>query len=334
MEPGRDVKNTYLGLLPAGYRLRAAQVSDLEGVTALLIAVQVALRGESELNQEEMHSFWQRPGFSLKTDAWVVEGTENGGSRPLVGYEDIAYKPGYTHLRGDGCVHPAYRNLGIGTLLLRSLDTRAREISNQASPYASATLHNVLNANDSEGRSLHMNEGFHPVRYFFRMQIDLDSPPPVPSIPGQFELRQYYPGQEHTLFKTIEEAFQDHWGYAPADYEAFLHDTFRQVDFDPGLIYSVWNGDEMLGCVVCQIRKNRGWIRQLAVRRPWRHQGLGSALTQKAIWELYKRGQRKVALGVDADSETGAPRLYEKTGMKVVNKNIVYEKEIRKPSVE
>jgi hypothetical protein len=76
MEPGRDVKNTYLGLLPAGYRLRAAQVSDLEGVTALLIAVQVALRGESELNPEEMHSFWQRPGFSLKTDAWVVEGTE------------------------------------------------------------------------------------------------------------------------------------------------------------------------------------------------------------------------------------------------------------------
>jgi mycothiol synthase len=136
------------------------------------------------------------------------------------------------------------------------------------------------------------------------------------------------------LFETIEEAFKDHWGYAPGDYEAFLHDTFRQVDFDPGLIFSVWNGEEMLGCVVCQIRKNRGWIRQLAVRRPWRHQGLGSALTQKAIWELYKRGQHKVALGVDADSETGATRLYEKIGMNVVNQNIVYEKEIRKPSVE
>ncbi len=87
------------------------------------------------------------------------------------------------------------------------------------------------------------------------------------------------------MFETIEEAFQDHWGYAPGDFEAFLHDNFDQATFDPGLILSVWSGEEMVGCAICQMRKKRGRVRQLAVRRPWRHQGLGRALLQKVFRE-------------------------------------------------
>ena len=45
--------------------------------------------------------------------------------------------------------------------------------------------------------------------------------------------------------------------------------------------------------------------------------------------EFYRRGKRKVALGVDADSLTGALRLYEKAGMRVLRQFDMYEKEIR-----
>jgi mycothiol synthase len=44
---------------------------------------------------------------------------------------------------------------------------------------------------------------------------------------------------------------------------------------------------------------------------------------------LYERGQKKVALGVDAASLTGATRLYERAGMHVARQYDTYEKELR-----
>ncbi len=52
----------------------------------------------------------------------------------------------------------------------------------------------------------------------------------------------------------------------------------------------------------------RGWIDQVAVRRPWR---------------------TRVGLGVDGQSLTGAQRLYERAGMQVTMHIGTYEKELR-----
>jgi ribosomal protein S18 acetylase RimI-like enzyme len=65
------------------------------------------------------------------------------------------------------------------------------------------------------------------------------------------------------------------------------------------------------------------------VRRPWRRQGLGLALLHHAFNEFYKRGKRKVGLGVDASSLTGATRLYERAGMHIHSQFDLYEKELR-----
>ena len=100
-------------------------------------------------------------------------------------------------LSGDGCVHPLYRNLGIGTELIRRLYTRARDLANLAPIDMSVTLNNVLNANDIPGRSLLENEGFQLVRNFYRMEINLEIPLDEPNLPARFEMRQYQPGQEH-----------------------------------------------------------------------------------------------------------------------------------------
>ncbi len=60
-----------------------------------------------------------------------------------------------------------------------------------------------------------------------------------------------------------------------------------------------------------------GWRRWgCGVPGGWR--GLGLALLQHTFRAYYQQGKDKVALGVDAESLTGATRLYEKAGMKVV----------------
>jgi len=69
------------------------------------------------------------------------------------------------------------------------------------------------------------------------------------------------------------------------------------------------------------------------VRRPWRRKGLGLALLLHSFGEFYRRGRRRVGLGVDAQSLTGATRLYEKAGMRVARVYNTYEKELR-PGVD
>jgi ribosomal protein S18 acetylase RimI-like enzyme len=75
--------------------------------------------------------------------------------------------------------------------------------------------------------------------------------------------------------------------------------------------------------------KELGWVDTLGVRRPWRKHGLGLALLRHSFSEYYQRGFRKVGLGVDASSLTGAVRLYEKAGMHVHRQYDRYEKVLR-----
>ena len=61
------------------------------------------------------------------------------------------------------------------------------------------------------------------------------------------------------------------------------------------------------------------------------HEGHGKvfSLLQHFMSEFYRRGIRKVGLGVDSQNLTGATRLYERAGMHVALQHDTYEKELR-----
>ena len=64
------------------------------------------------------------------------------------------------------------------------------------------------------------------------------------------------------------------------------------------------------------------------MRRAWRRRGLAVALLHASFGEFWRRGERRVQLGVDAESETGAIGLYEGVGMRVEWQADIYEKEL------
>jgi ribosomal protein S18 acetylase RimI-like enzyme len=66
----------------------------------------------------------------------------------------------------------------------------------------------------------------------------------------------------------------------------------------------------------------------LGVRRPWRGRGLGEALLRRSFAALHARGQRRIRLSVDAENPTGATRLYERAGMRVLRESATWERDL------
>jgi mycothiol synthase len=62
--------------------------------------------------------------------------------------------------------------------------------------------------------------------------------------------------------------------------------------------------------------------------RPWRRRGLGAALLAEAFGKFWARGERSVGLSVDAESDTGAFRLYERAGMRAEMAWVMFEKKL------
>ena len=69
-----------------------------------------------------------------------------------------------------------------------------------------------------------------------------------------------------------------------------------------------------------------GSVDTLAVRGPWRRRGVARALLLAEFAEFQRRGIRAAELVVDAESPTGATRLYEGVGMGVIRQSEFWEK--------
>ena len=200
----------------------------------------------------------------------------------------------------------------------------------QAEPDLRVTIRNGLKASDTRARQMHENEGYAPIRFSWRMEIKLDAPPAVLSLPDGLEYRPFV-ADEHArpVFEAVDEAFRDHWGHTPMQYEKWLSHTLQREDFDPSLWFVAWDGDQIAGMSLCRTRPGMGWVGSLGVRRPWRKRGLGLSLLTHSFGEFFRRGEQTIGLGVDAESQTGATRLYQRAGMQVASEYVIYLKELR-----
>src|SRR5690606_16415414 len=129
-------------------------------------------------------------------------------------------------------------------------------------------------------------------------------------------------------WETVEDSFRDLWGRPQVSFEQFT-ERLNTGRFDPELWILAEDGDQLAGVSICEIDGDKGVVRTLGVRRPWRKRGLGLALLNQSFRAFVDRGIRRAWLSVDADSPTGAPRLYSRAGMQVTESYILHIKEIR-----
>ncbi|HET7142871.1 MAG TPA: GNAT family N-acetyltransferase [Anaerolineales bacterium] len=307
--------------------LRSARWADLNTVAQLTHDV-AEMEGDASfvLTTEELANEWKSEGFNVERDVFIVE-TQDGC---VVGSEEFYNETGHYKLKTDGCVHPEFRGLGIGTSLLGKIEERAQAEMELADPDVRVFIQSTITNKDEAGHTLLRTERYSPVRYHWRMEIKLQEPPAAATFPASIELRPFIK-DEHAVavWQADNEAFRDHWGSHDRTYEDWSHAKFGNPNFDPALWIIAWDGEQIAGFSQNRFRKGMGWIGTLGVRRPWRKKGLGLALLQHSFDEFYRRGKTTIGLGVDAANPTGATRLYQRAGMVVASEFVTYEKELR-----
>ena len=321
-----QIENT---ILDPGISLRSAGWDDLEAVTQLVYDVCEA-DGDTTVavTVEEMKHEWESPGFNIETDV-IVAMTADGR---IVGYEEFYNAHEHAKLRTDGCVHPQFKGLGIGTALMRAVGERAGKEVELAEPDVRVYIHSTMDARDKDGRNIHEGEGYSPIRYHWRMQADLKSQPAEAVLPDGIELRPFVK-EEHAylVWQATSEAFSDHWEHHEMPFDEWVEYRLESSNFDPSLWMIAWDvrSAEIAGASLNRYRMGIGWIGSLGVRRPWRKMGLGYALLTHSFGLFYKRDTKTIGLGVDAQNPTGATRLYQKAGMYAASEFVTYEKELR-----
>ena len=297
-------------------------MEDLPEVLALAQAAERADCGETEWMELDLREEWER--WDLERDAWVVLADGRIG-----GYATFENR-GEGRLSADGYVQPELTGRGIGGLLVDLTEQRAGEELARIATGTRVYLQNATDHANAAALRLFERRGYHAVRHFFRMVIDLPGPPPEPEWPSGLRGEQFDPADAEALHAAVQEAFADEWGFRPESFEEFRKRRLESARFDPGLWFVAKTGGEIVGGVICDWKRNDvGWIASVAVRPGWRRRGLGLALLHAAFGEFYRRGERRCGLGVDTQNTTRATRLYERAGMRVLWQADVFEKELR-----
>jgi len=321
--------------LPAGMVGRPASQEDFPKMTQVANLDAQLTAGRNDTQESEFKVDWESPEFDAQTDSHVLL-DENG---KMLGYalvytdQEPPNRP-YVWMR----LLPNYHDHAAGDFILgwaigrsrQTLELVPDEIRVTMSTHTVSGFEPLLNLFDRHGLSY--------ARRSFQMRIQLDAKVQNPILPEGLEIVDFDVESDfEAFFRATNEGFQDHFGHVDEDFETayprWKHYVENDEGYDPGLFFFVKKGEDIVASARCRKMswedENMGWISELSVLRPWRRKGIGKALLQHCFQVFEERGKSAVGLGVDAESLTGATKLYEQAGMEVFRSYDRYEKILR-----
>jgi mycothiol synthase len=312
-----------------GWRIQPAARSDLPAALEFIAACGRAEYGQPDTAMlDGVEIAWGKPDFAPSTDAWIAR-------------DSAGHLVGCAHLgageRADAqasfFIHPESGSAELGAALCRRAEARARSRLTGAPAHETArpaTLTFWTAATNAPSRQALETEGFAPARHIWGMELSLgDASPQAASWPAGIAVRTCASEADLRLaHATVNDAFQDHWGYVARSFEDYSQSMIQVAGFDPTLWFLAVEAGSgaVVGTALCEALPDRGWVNDLGIRRAWRGRGIGEALLRHAFWVFHERGFRLVGLGVDSQNLTGATRLYERAGMRIERQYDVYVK--------
>lgn len=308
--------------LPAGFASRTPTEMDAEAVCGALAASRAA-DGDVAPDIDDVLSDWAE--VNLEEEAVVV--CDAAGT--VVAGADVLGRD-FTRVTVYGYVHPKWRGLGIGRALVAWGEAWTRDHMHEAPAGSRVVVDHFILSAVEPARRLLSDSGYLPIRTTFIMRRDLTAPPDA-DIRPDVRIRTFMLGEDDAaVFDAVEAAFADVWGRPPGTLESLTAPT-HAPNFDPTLWFLAEEvaPKQLLGVCLAQLSVGNGWIRTLGVRPEARRRGIGHSLLMTAFGALRDRGARWVELSVDAESPTNAPRVYQRAGMQVDRRILLFQKEIR-----
>ena len=325
--------------LPEGYTARPIAMEDTEDVAALVNAYLESNGSAERFSPERLRGQLSIPGFDLERATQLVAGPE--GDLVAAGLVIDVAEP-HVNVHGVAVVLREHQGRGIGSALHAWIETVARGAIEKAPADARVVLQQSVTENERSANAFLQAAGYTHARHFWRMAVDLEDDVETADWPEAFELRTLDPAEDlPPVVEAMIDAFRDHYGHVEGDpdeqLERIKHRMENDPAFDPKLHFLACSGDEIaaicFGSGEFGGDKNIGYVNALGVRRNWRRKGLALALLRHAFGELKSRGKKRAMLHVDAESLTGATRVYEKAGMSVDELSHLFELELR-PGVD
>ncbi|HEX7974629.1 MAG TPA: GNAT family N-acetyltransferase [Anaerolineales bacterium] len=298
------------------FTIREYQDSD---ISPLLAVIRAAARLDSEpflLTEAAFRDRLNSPGLDPCQDVFIAEVPGLGP----VGYAEGQFIGDGNQLfyRTRGSVHPDCRRQGIGRALLECLWQRAQTLSSYARNRPVTLASRALT---SQPGAIALFESFsmRPVRHFLELSRDLTAPLPELRPPPGILLQRWCDRRSYrAVWSALNEAFSDHWNPIPESFKVFEHHIRSKV-FDLKHSWIAWDGEQVAGGALNRIGpetaalrdQNQGYVNQLFVRRPWRRQGIGTALLVATMEDARQAGHISLGLNVDANNLSGAVQFYE-----------------------
>ena len=322
--------------IPEGFTVRGATLDDVDTALKLFNRWSQSMIHEDEITDAvALRTEWASPGFNPAKDIHLVFAPDG----EMIGYVEVwttAQPPVHPWIWAR--VDPRYAGLGIGTYLLTWGEERASEALNKVPADLRVAPQVGTYQRDEVSKKLFSDRGYQRIRSFYTMRINFDTPPAEPEWPAGITMRLYNPETDlEAVYRVVDESFGDHYGHVDVPFEEglkrFKHFMTDYEGFDPTLWFLAMEGDEIAGVCLCREHgydnPDVAYVNTLGVLRTWRKRGVGLALLRHSFAEFYRRGKRMAGLGVDAESLTGALRLYEQAGMHIHQAFERFEKETR-----
>ncbi len=314
-------------------RLRPIAAEDFDGIVALADARADRMGSPTRTTREGWKAWWKGAEERLFQDSCVA--VDSADRIVGIAMVDPPAEP-FVVVFVAASVHPdAWDFEALWDDLCRWAAARASAYLSLAPGDAEVSLMAEAVEGDVQRTAALGRAGFERVRIFYRMRADLGEPASAPTLPGGIAIRRM--DHERDLLEVAAahvEAFRDHWGHADQSAEAFAQkwrDDTRDQRTDLSFV-AIADG-AIAGYVLCEDNyrgdPTTAFVSFVGVRPAWRRSGIALALLQTAFQAFRGEGFLAARLGVDAASPTGAVRLYEKAGMRVVEQVNRYERVLR-----
>lgn len=126
-----------------------------------------------------------------------------------------------------------------------------------------------------------------------------------------------------------QDAFANHFGFIARDAESWIEQQRKFNKLPDDCLYLLKVEEEPAGIIILSdeiAHDNMSYIQLVGVKHRFQGRGLGELLIRVGMDHSKRRGYAEAELNVDTGNESGALRLYEKTGFTEATTWIQYER--------